>query len=310
MNATTTRQAFDSSLDIAAATFECESIGSLSASQKSALAEIYCRFGFALVRCLADAPTDAEIRANVVALRPLLGRPAPHNRADADGLVPIVATQQSASVYKGLTAAEFEPHTDGSFLARPDEVLSLTCFEPSTVGGESYLVSGAALYAHLAEVLTDAELAGLFRPDAISIGRGGQHATKPVFQRQQHLPGTSDGRGAGQQGDKGEQSGRLVMSWRCDLVEKGTIHPAAAAGCAAILAFVTDRKNQAEHRLARNEMLLMDNRAVLHARRAFPDGEARRLARCNFFMAGERAELEASFATGFAPAEPVPAQRG
>merc|ERR1740138_1484333 len=84
------------------------------------------------------------------------------------------------------------------------------------------------------------------------------------------------------------EGGQLLLSWRCDLVEKGTINPAAQAGCDAIMAFVQDRKSQVEHRLRRNEMLLMDNRAVLHARRSFPDGQARKLARCNFFMAGEQ----------------------
>jgi len=214
---------------------------------------------------------------------------------DKDGIVPLVskaaakgATIDSTGVLRenlafkplGLSSAEFEPHTDGSFLDKPDEILSLTCFEPATEGGESYLVSGSKLYDHLQRHLSIDSLEGLFRPDAISIGRGGQHTTKPVFRRN-------------------PCDGSIGMSWRCDLVANGAVHPDAKDGVAAIMAFVQDRTNQLQHKLRRNEMLLMDNSAVLHARRSFPDDTARRLARCNFFLEGSSAMYEGQIRSGF-----------
>ena len=289
------REEFDGHSDVGAATFKCHSICSLTAKEHTELVSIYNRFGFVLVKCTAHSPTDEDIRGNIMGLQPLLGRTAPHKRMDSDGIVPIVASTASAitknklSWAMGLTSAEFEPHTDGSFLAVPDEVLSLTCYEPAAEGGESYVVSGAKLFSHLQEVLSAAELAGLFLPDAITVGRDGQTATKPVFHV---LPSESTQ-------DSSAATPKLTMSWRCDLVLRGQVHPEAKRGCDAILAFVTDPMNQLTHKLQRNEMLIMDNRAVLHARRSFPDGMPRRLARCNFFLEGEGGAFESHLATGF-----------
>jgi len=291
------REEFDGHSDVSAATFECHSIGSLTAKQQTELISIYNRFGFVLVKCTAHSPTDDAIRGNVMSLQPLLGRCAPHKRMDADGIVPIVAstaaaiTKNKLSWAMGLTSAEFEPHTDGSFLAVPDEVLSLTCYEPAAKGGESYVVSGAKLFSHLQEVLSVAELGGLFLPDAITVGRDGQTATKPVLHI---LPQEEQKRAQGNPNNLA-----MAMSWRCDLVLKGQVHPEAKRGCEAILAFVTDPVNQLSHKLQRNEMLIMDNRAVLHARRSFPDGMPRRLARCNFFMEGSGSAFEGHLTTGF-----------
>lgn len=293
------REKFDGHSDVSAASFECHSIGSLTTKQQAELISIYNRFGFVLVKCIADSPTDEDIRNNITSLKPLLGRTAPHKRTDSDGIVPIVAAS-AASIAKnklswamGLTSTEFEPHTDGSFLATPDEVLSLTCYEPAAQGGESYLVSGAKLFSHLQDVLSTGELAGLFLPDAITVGRDGQTATKPVFRI---LPPE---RAQGNPAAVPFNNHNLAMSWRCDLVLKGQIHAEAKRGCEAILEFVTDPANQLSHKLDRNELLIMDNQAVLHARRSFPDGMSRRLARCNFFLDGTGGAFEGRLATGF-----------
>ena len=295
------REEFDGHSDVSAATFECHSIESLTAKQQTELISIYNRFGFVLVKCTAHSPTDEDIRGNVLSLQPLLGRCAPHKRMDADGIGPIVAST-AAAISKwgygamGLTSAEFEPHTDGSFLAAPDEVLSLTCYEPAAKGGESYVVSGAKLFSHLQEVLSEAELAGLFLPDAVTVGNGGQTATRPVLHI---LPQEEEKRAQGNPNPKRNNNLAMAMSWRCDLVLKGQVHPEAKRGCEAILAFVTDPVNQLSHKLQRNEMLIMDNQAVLHARRSFPDGMPRRLARCNFFMEGSGSAFEGHLTTGF-----------
>ncbi|CAB9500103.1 dioxygenase [Seminavis robusta] len=159
---------FDATLDINQAMVTCESIAALSADDfvLDEAMEKFQEYGFIIIRCAPGKDvTNAEIKQNVLDLKPLFGNPAYHIRADKDGVCPVGTFQAVDSAKmaeykskmgeaKSQTNDEFEPHTDSSFQQRSDEFLSLTCYNPSTDGGESYVVSGAAIYEHVKAVLT------------------------------------------------------------------------------------------------------------------------------------------------------------
>merc|ERR1719491_2041467 len=177
---------------------------------------------------------------------------------------------------KGTTSDEFEPHTDASFQQKSDEFLSLTCYQPSIDGGESYVVSGVAIYEHLKTVLTKSQLKSLFRPNAVTLTRGEESTTKAIF-------------------SKNEQTGHISVVWRKDIIVdkmKQAVHPDAHAGVLAMLLFIEDERNHVVYKLQRNETLLCNNGAVLHARKSFPDTQVRRLDRLNFVTMGSGATLD------------------
>lgn len=274
---------FDSTFDVTSqATVECSGIAELDPTKLLGPLE---KYGFVLVSCDGDA-SDEAIRGNVLALRPLLGSTAPHQLADADGIVDLFPEAVTFSGYKsvGRSNQEFEAHTDGSFLAVPDEVVTLTCRTPSQSGGESILISATALYDHLCTTLTDDEMHGLFRDDAVAFGRGGEVDTKGVF--------------------KCDPDGRMHVVWRRDLVIGNfdeVVHPAARAGISAFDAFCNDPNMQLKFKLKRNQLLILNNSAILHSRTPFGEGEMRFLHRCNFFTANGALAATGRFRPGFNP---------
>lgn len=283
---------FDSTLDLNQVKVVCSSIATLSGNE-SALVEAVKKldkFGFIIIQCApGQNVSDKEIRKNVLGLKPLFGTPAYHIRADKDGVCAVgtfeaVKAEHKAkmSKVKALNNEEFEPHTDASFQVKSDDFLSLTCYQPAKDGGESYVVSGAAIYSHIRSVLTPIQLEALFRPDAVTFKRGEETATKAVLRR--------------------EETGRICITWRRDIIVDKmheAVHPAAHVGVKAIDAFVSDRRNHVEHKLQRNEILVCNNAAVLHARHSFPDEQIRRLERLNFETIGSECHLDGLVKIGF-----------
>ncbi|CAB9504667.1 unknown protein [Seminavis robusta] len=77
------------------------------------------------------------------------------------------------------------------------------------------------------------------------------------------------------------------------------VHPDAHAGVMEMDAFIKSQSNHALYKLQRNEILLCNNAAVLHARRSFPDRQLRRLDRLNFITLGSGCKLEGRLKLGF-----------
>merc|ERR1712070_745780 len=178
---------------------------------------------------------------------------------------------------------EFEPHTDGTFSSEKDEFLTLTCYTPAIDGGESYVVSGTAIYEYAKKVLKPNELEALFRSDAVTYKRPPQITKKAIF-------------------SKDEITGNITMVWRKDLFVDNmdeVVHPDAHAGVRAIIDFVNDEQNHVVYKLKRNETLLCNNGAVLHARKSYPDDQERHLDRLNFHTIGSGAKLDGRVQPGF-----------
>lgn len=282
---------FNSNTSINQVKISADSIAAMM-EDKSKLNEtrnILNKYGFLIV---ANAPgkevSDIEVRKNVLDMKKLFGDAAYHLRADSDGVAAIGKNFVSNSAkteelrkmpnktFKALTSGEFEPHTDASFSKKSDEILSLTCYQPSIDGGESYVVSCLAIYEHVKKNVTSKELEALFRKDCVQFQREGETATKPIF-------------------DKDENTGNIKMVWRKDVIvdQMDTlVKPEAHAGVRAIIDFVDNQSNHLVYKLQRNETLICNNSAVLHARKAFPDHQVRRLDRLNFEFVGSGAILD------------------
>jgi len=294
-------QPFSASLDLSNLQVVCTSIESLSNDSEmlDEAMDKFQKFGVVVIQCSPGKyATNEEVRKNVLDLKPLFGNAAYHIRADADGVAPVGTFGADAAkpkyvskmkVVKALSNDEFEPHTDASFQPKSDEILSLTCYQPATDGGESYVVSGAAIFNHIQKILSPSELAALFRPDAVTFQRGEEMATKAVLK---------------------SVGGRVHITWRRDIIIdklEECVHPDAHVGVLAMDEFINNKQNQLEHKLQRNEVLLVNNQAVLHARRSFADGQIRRLDRLNFVMEGSGAKMDGRIELGFeAPLASVP----
>jgi alpha-ketoglutarate-dependent taurine dioxygenase len=181
-------------------------------------------------------------RAGVVDLAHRLMRPWQHRDADADGVT--VLRDRGALADKpgfaGFGAGELRPHTESSALAVPPRLLMLICGSTADHGGESLIVDGAAVYADLA---ADPEVvARLCEPRSVrfATGRWGSVFTP-----------TADGRWA----------------LRLRLDDLAFFTPPVRDVLPALVEAI--HRHQRILPLQRSEGYLLDNRRMLHGRRAF-----------------------------------------
>ncbi len=112
---------FDATLDLERVKVSVRTLVKLSRQEQSAIIRTLNEFGFLLLRS-----EQGEDRQELLALKELFGRAAPHPRADADGIVPI-SNARYVSGYLGSTPLEHKLHTDGAFLDTPEQLCSLQC---------------------------------------------------------------------------------------------------------------------------------------------------------------------------------------
>jgi len=154
--------------------------------------------------------------------------------------------------------------------------LTLTCHKNATDGGDSMVVSCNAIYEYCKKNLKPDELDALFLEDAVTYDRAPDFAKKPVF--------WSD-----------PNTGAVGMVWRKDLfVDKmdEVVNPKAHAGVKCIMEFLNDESNLITYKLQRNETLLCNNMAVLHARKGYPANQERVMDRMNFHTIGSGSKLD------------------
>ncbi|MCR7504143.1 TauD/TfdA family dioxygenase, partial [Pseudomonas aeruginosa] len=121
---------FDATLDLERVKVSVRTLVKLSRQEQSAIIRTLNEFGFLLLRS-----EHGEDRQELLALKELFGRAAPHPRADADGIVPI-SNARYGSGYLGSTPLEHKLHTDGAFLDIPEQLCSLQCVRNAREGGE------------------------------------------------------------------------------------------------------------------------------------------------------------------------------
>ncbi len=239
-----------------------------------AIADHLATHGYAVV----DA-WDAEA-ATLRDISECFGRVQTHIRADANGIVGISTEavvnrdwESFRSEYIGVSAEEFLPHTDGSYLHGlaceggtyaelfPPKMLVLQCSQNASVGGASVLIDGQRVYRDLARA-NPGHLEALSRRGCVSYCRDDQIALDcAVFETLQD--GTTMLRFR-------YDSAAYVADWALDAFH------------AVQKEYFANPRYQRQLKLTRGQVLLIDNYRMLHGRDAFsakPAEEKRSLRR-------------------------------
>ncbi len=222
--------------------------------------------------------SESQLKCVLWGLCTLLGEPRVQNlRGERVSLVakappgpdgkPVVG---DSTVSKGDD--EVRPHTEKGRLPQAPRLIALLCVQPSLSGGESVLLSGHAIFNRLLRE-QPALLDRLF--EAYPFGR--------------HAEPHADGRLV----DWGPvfrfRDGRLVVRYNrpwVHVAEQALGRPLDAGAWSALDAFeslLDDPQLQLTARMDAGDLVIADNRVVLHARRQFTDGataaQRRRLLR-------------------------------
>jgi len=215
-------------------------------------------------------------------LHSLFGGFVPHAFADARGRVTIDPSVEQCSRNVRDTQAEHQPHTDEAYSCEPGAVITMQCEVAARSGGETILISAKAMYDAAVASLAPEQLEALFSP-CLTVGRAlpgseeVQEAVIPIFS---------------QLGD-----GRVAVRWRSRDAYLVSVTAEADAGYRFLEDFVADPRNRIHLRLQPGQVIIIDNRSLLHGRLPFPVHERRRYIRTNFYNNGS---LQSELALGFA----------
>lgn len=270
-----TRTGFSAELKVSDVAVQMADIWNLCEAEVGNFRRVFNRYGFALVQHPPVAAPEHQLRG----LTQYLGSPNFHNRANENGIV-VMAPDPRFPEYLGASNCEHPLHTDGAYDADPPRFLCLQCVESAGSGGESVLVSSKAIFDWLAT--NDPEgLAALFEEDALTVERADQKGTKAIF---------------------AERQGSLQMVWRADHTASFSTKPAVARAVDEVKAFISDPQNRLVFKLEPNQVVVADNYAVLHGRKAFNEGDRRVLNRMN--MVGD-CNFARELVNGFAGSIPA-----
>jgi alpha-ketoglutarate-dependent taurine dioxygenase len=241
----------------------------LRMSIPDAAVTVFATYGVVIVE-LPAPPTPEDL----VSLEKSLGPLWRHARSEENGIAVIEASGGDTG-FLGTMSDEHPPHTDGAYSPAGPAIVLLSCEHAEAIGGESVLVSAATVHNRLRAERPDL-LAALYRPDAMTITRNGATARHPAF---------------------AEHDGLVCVRYRQDN------HSSTESSCSQALAAMTeavlDPANQFVTSLRRGDVLILDNRAVLHGRRAFDRiSGRRRMLRLNFDGGGNQ-----DLRFGFRPAD-------
>jgi hypothetical protein len=183
-------------------------------------------------------------RTAVLALSRRLLVPCQHRDADPDGITIVTGREALASRpgYAGFGTGELQPHTELSSAPSPPALLMLTCGRASNSGGASVIVDGASVYADLTSH-GPGLAAELSRPGSATFGSPGWPGA--VFEP--------------------EPDGWLTIRLRLDDLARFT--PDARFALPRLREAVA--RHVTELRLQPGTGFLIDNRRILHGRRAF-----------------------------------------
>lgn len=264
-------QEFHADFDASKQIINIKNIKSLSEQNQQSLVDRFNEFGFVILRC-EDA---AESRADLCALKNLLGESTPHPRADQDGIVSIDPSDQAIG-FIGASNSEHLLHTDGAYSDKPEKIISLQCVFATKTGGDTILASAKSAFRSLSSSLPR-DIHTLFDGDALLVERKGQSSRNSVFRL--------------------NADGRIALKFRMS-DGSACVTPSATARKAylALCAFFENRNHQIQFRLEQQDILIADNTAIVHGRTAFPSDEKRTMRRLNFDASGP---LCANLSLGF-----------
>jgi alpha-ketoglutarate-dependent taurine dioxygenase len=200
------------------------------------------------------------------------GRVQSHIRADANGLVGISTDaivnrewENFRSEYHGVSAEEFLPHTDGSYLhgmlhrdgkyiqLQPPGMLVLQCWQRAPAGGANILIDGQRVFADLlaskpryAEILSTKGCVTYCRDDQIAFNRA-------VFEKQ--------------------EDDSFALRFRYDSTAY-LADWALEAFHALQRDYWSDPEYEMSVALEEGQILVIDNTRMLHGRQAFSAGDS------------------------------------
>jgi alpha-ketoglutarate-dependent taurine dioxygenase len=243
--------------------FRCETRARFSDVYET-IADHVITHGYAVIEAW-----DAE-PATLLDISEHFGRIQSHVRADASGIVGISADaaqnrewQDFRSEYIGTSSEEFLPHTDGSYLHGlvrdagtyvelfPPKMLVLQCTQNASVGGGSVLIDGQQVYRDMA-LAHPGHLEALSRKGCVTYCRDDQIALNcAVFETLDDATVMLRFR---------YDSAAYVADWALD-----AFHTLQAD-------YFANPRYQSHLKLAKGQILLIDNYRMLHGRDAFSTG--------------------------------------
>jgi alpha-ketoglutarate-dependent taurine dioxygenase len=267
---------FDATLRLSDVLVHVPSIRKMSSLDWGTLVHCFNRYGFVVLSC----KDQTDSRTDLLALCPFFGSPAPHPRADEDGIVGIHAKNPIPG-FIDSSHEEHRLHTDGSFLDRPERIITLQCVAQSSAGGDTVLASARAAYEFVASLYPTA--VGLFsRPDALTITRAGRSSCGPLFR---------------QDGERYHVRLRLP-----DGAAEVCPHPDSRRLFDVLCSFLAAPPSRFVFKLEPGQVLIADNTAILHGRYAFAAGSPRHMRRLNFDATGPLcSQLQLGFVPDSAP---------
>lgn len=232
-------------------------VSDISAEQSLNIIKIFNEYNFIILEC---DPLENS-KENLLGLSRLFGNiNKKHNRANTDGIT-IIKQMPGYDKYIGTTNKEHLLHTDGPFEKKPPEIFALQCEVAAKSGGFSKIVRAVDIYEYLAN-LCPSYFITLFQPDAFAIRRDDRLAKRAIFEVQ--------------------NEGIFIFFRIKDEATEIKIKQEAVPAFKLIKDFVNNPNNQIIFQLKPNQILIGDNRAILHGRSAFPENDPRLLNRVWF----------------------------
>ena len=238
-----------------AATFPVSDCATLAAADVQMIVPCLNHYGFAVVTYSRDDDPRSQIRS----LASIFGPIHRHKRSESDGVAPISASGHFPGYY-GTSHHAHPPHTDGAFDNRPPMFMALQCLVKAEQGGDSQLLSGAGLYDSVANH-SPAALRALFAPDALTVRRDGEGAMASIFT---------------------VVADAIHLRYRDDTTAEFADRADVALGVDLCRRHVADPRNILQFRLEPQQILIVDNRGVLHGRTSFNPTSGRLLLRATY----------------------------
>lgn len=252
------RISFNAKTDINDLFMKVSSVKDITNDEAIKMISLFNKYGALILE--HDESLTAE--ENLFKLKKYFGNVIPHERSVNHGIATI-SNQKGFDGYLGANNEDHPLHTGGTYSEEPPIVILLQCLKPSDIGGESILVSSKSIY-HFLQENDPKGLNDLKKRGVVTIKRGKDSADRAIFD--EHFLG----------------NGSYTFSFRCDHVAEFYLKPCKIITTLALIKnFIDSAQNQIVFKLKRNQILIMDNCAVLHARKSFPADSDRCLQRLN-----------------------------
>ncbi|WP_414586070.1 TauD/TfdA family dioxygenase [Scytonema sp. PCC 10023] len=239
-----------SQFDISKVTLKISKVAEMSELEREKLFDIFNSFKFVILDC-EHLP---NLQANLLALKRFFGSVKRHHKkSDEEGILPILDLGSSTDLTNNNQPHPI--HTDGTFYIEPPKVVALQCEIPAKNGGISQVVYAESVYKYFMEHHPQ-ELQTLFTPGSLTITKDNQTSRRAIFT---------------------EKEGRISVRFRSDKFVSTEILPQVEQAVSLFQNYINDPNHQIMFTLKANQILLLENTAVLHGRTSFPKNDPRKL---------------------------------